>query len=113
MTPPQALLAATAAIDLWHQQFGHHSGEAFSHALHSFQFRCNKPMSSHCHACQLGKMLNFPFTPQIQPHLFLSNLFTAMYGHLLFQVLRVFSIISLFLMTSLIFPHIYGLSFTS
>jgi hypothetical protein len=56
-------LLATSSSELWHRRLGH-PGHPTMQRLHQQQhIPSNKPPSSLCHACQLGRHIRLPFYP--------------------------------------------------
>ena len=56
----QAYAASSDVAFLCHGRLGHPSLAVFTHLQHLV--RCNKSLTSICHACQLGKHVHLPFS---------------------------------------------------
>jgi hypothetical protein len=59
---PQALVAASPTLDLWHQRLGHSGRHNFHKTLENLDLEFTKSSSTTCEACQLGKHVRLPFS---------------------------------------------------
>jgi len=62
---PEAFVAATSTVDVWHQHLGHPGRRQLHQTLSNIDFTPTRLSSSTCEACQHGKHVSLPFSSSV------------------------------------------------